>query len=138
MSGQGLMVVETGSPATTQTSCVGDDRARTAAQIAVLFKELNERIMALSFNVPGEMLGFVCECTSLECRVHLRLTAEEYRSTHANPRYSVISCDHVIQDSEVVVATTDRYTLTERIGGAGDVTACLTADLWRRLGTRND
>ena len=124
--------METSLPA---TSCVEDHRARTAAKVAVLFKEVNERIMALSFNVPGELLGFVCECTSLDCKALLRLTAEEYRTTHANPRLSVISRDHLIQDSEVAVATTDRYTLIERIGGVGDVTACLTADLWRRLWT---
>lgn len=99
-----------------------DDNARRGAKNEALYREVNERIYELmeSFRVvPGELVGFLCECDRPSCDATVSLSLEEYRDVRSDARHFALVPDHVNPARERVVRQTDRYAVVEKEGEAG-------------------
>jgi hypothetical protein len=100
--------------------------AARAAKNESLFREVNERILELD-EAFGErdpdrnLTGFVCECARVGCTSKVELSTEEYRVVRERPAQFVVAPDHVDPDHERIVMSTDRFTVVEKFGLAGDI-----------------
>jgi hypothetical protein len=96
--------------------------AARAAKNESVFREVNERIRELGevFGVE-ERASFVCECSSPGCIAAVQATLDEYQTVRAKPRRFLVARGHVNPDLERIVTQTDRYTVVEKIGLAGEI-----------------
>jgi hypothetical protein len=97
---------------------------RALAKNEALFREVNERIHEISdaHDVgSGELVGFLCECSRLNCGGTVELSLVEYEAARANPRVFIVSPGHEQEGIERVVERLDRYLLVEKVGDAGEV-----------------
>lgn len=96
--------------------------AARAAKNESVFREVNERIRELEegFGVE-EKASFVCECSHPGCTAAVSATLDEYRAVRARPRRFIVARGHVNPDLERIVTQTDRFTVIEKIGPAGEI-----------------
>ena len=75
------------------------------------FREINDRLAQelgkLRHQPPH--FDFVCECSHLDCREKVSLTAAEYEHLRADPMLFAVADGHQVPDAEDVVARTDRF-----------------------------
>jgi hypothetical protein len=96
--------------------------AARAAKNENLFREVNEQILQLEEGFGGETLaGFVCECSRLGCMSKLEATLAEYREVREVATHFIVARGHVDPDHERIVSSTDRYSVVEKFGLAGQV-----------------
>ena len=100
--------------------------AERVAKNESLFREVNERIAELdeSFGArePDQLLlGFVCECATTGCATRVQMSVKEYRIARERPNRFVVAPGHVFPDYERVVLRTERFTLVEKLGLAGEI-----------------
>jgi hypothetical protein len=96
--------------------------AARAAKNESVFREVNERIRELEEGFGAEeKASFVCECSSPGCTLAVSATLDEYRTVRAEPRRFLVARGHVNPDLERIVTQTDRYSVIEKIGVAGDI-----------------
>jgi hypothetical protein len=89
-----------------------------------LFREVNEQIHKLEDHFGGNPLArFICECAERDCTTRIEATLEEYRMVRANPRRFLVEPGHVHADFERVVSSTDRFSVVEKFGEAGEIAA---------------
>jgi hypothetical protein len=97
------------------------DAAR-AAKNESLFREVNEQIHKLERHFGGNPSArFVCECSRRDCTARLEATLDEYTAVRESPTQFMVVRSHVDIDNERVVRSTDRFTVVEKLGVAGDV-----------------
>jgi len=101
-------------------------QAERLASNQALFREVNERMMALSERFEPDRAhsaDFVCECSHLSCAEQIRMTLTAYTAIRSNPRWFLVapSPEHVFPEIEDVVKRTDRYFVVEKRGAAGEV-----------------
>jgi hypothetical protein len=102
------------------------DRAERLARNEDYVRDINESLREKHVHAPVVRSGplpFVCECASMECTEAVELTMTEYRSVRQNARRFVVVPGHEVVDAEVVVETTDRFMVVEKVGEAGQVAA---------------
>lgn len=99
-----------------------DERERRAVQTQLLFREVNERVAALTGLSEGTNQAelrteWVCECADPACRERLQLSVEEYEALREHPARFVVfpRLRHVSAEAERVVAYTDRSWTVEKI-----------------------
>ena len=102
--------------------------AERVARNDAAFRQANEEIndVGQSFDRPDdELLPFLCECADMSCTEVLRLTPVEYEAIRRDPTHFINAHGHVrnAKGWGRVVAEFDRYTVVEKIGEAGEVTA---------------
>lgn len=100
-----------------------DTRRARAARNQSLFREVNERIAALSERYADELRpnSYICECLSTDCSATLELTHDEYeRLREQGSRFFVLP-GHEAPAVEDVVETTKRYVVVEKIGLASSI-----------------
>jgi hypothetical protein len=101
----------------------------TAARVAKnesLFREVNERIAELEERFgardPNQLLlGFVCECATIGCTARVEMSVDEYLFARERPDRFLVAPGHVDPDYERIVLQTDRFTLVEKFGLAGEI-----------------
>jgi hypothetical protein len=93
-----------------------DDRQRRIGVNESLFREVNERMedLARTFG-EGSLADFICECGNSECTERLRLPLAEYEAVRAEPTRFVVANGHVVPEVERVVASSDLYTVVEKV-----------------------
>lgn len=93
-----------------------DDRQRRLGVNESLFREVNERMedLARTFG-EGPLADFICECGNSECTERLRLPLAEYEAVRAEPTRFVVANGHVLPEIERVVASSDLYTVVEKV-----------------------
>ena len=94
-----------------------DARARNEA----LFREVNERIEAISTTVPPEEkpVEFLCECDNKDCAEKISATRAEYEAVRAVGTQFIVSPGHQDPRVESVVRQNDRFLVVEKEGRAG-------------------
>jgi hypothetical protein len=87
-----------------------------------LFRQVNERISELELAADGHNLSeFICECSHTECSNTIQATLEEYGQVRKDPTHFLVIHDHVDLHYERVVTVTDRFTVVEKVGRAGEI-----------------
>jgi hypothetical protein len=99
----------------------GEIQAVKAAQNQSLWREVNERILA----VAPERVEFICECADLDCGKTLRLSVAEYEHIRSSPVRFPIALGHDVPQVEDVVEENDHYVVVQKRGIAGEVSAKL-------------
>jgi hypothetical protein len=96
-----------------------DERQRRMGLNETLFREVNERVKAVSegFAEPAEMAEFVCECGDDSCAARIRLTLAEYERIRSSPIRFAIVHGHELPEVERVVEENERYTVVEKLRG---------------------
>jgi hypothetical protein len=87
-----------------------------AVESQVLYRRVNERILALLSNGNLGRDVFVCECGHAECSQPLELTAAKYEEVRGDGARFVVVPGHEVAGADAVVAATDRCVVVEKVG----------------------
>lgn len=100
-----------------------DTRRERAALNQSLYREVNERIAALSDRYADELRPneYICECLSTDCRATIELAHDEYERLRENGTRFFVLPGHFDPAVEKVVETNEHYVVVEKIGVAGEV-----------------
>lgn len=85
-----------------------------------VFREVNERIVALNLDLRQETIAIVCECATLGCAAPLELTVQSYESVRAEPTRFIVAPGHTDPSLERVIADETTYLVVEKLGEAAD------------------
>lgn len=88
------------------------------------FREANEQIEQAAESVQREeLVPFLCECSRPVCVEIVRLDLTEYEAVRSRPTQFVTVPGHALVSPGYarVVREGDRYTITDKVGHAGDV-----------------
>jgi hypothetical protein len=112
---------------------VDDAAAEKIARNNAAFREANEDIDAAAAGYgfgDGASIPFICECSDERCMQIIRLGAEEYRRVRSNERWFVHAPGHEedIPGAVRLLEQTDRFSLVEKIGRAGEVAGALVEE----------
>jgi hypothetical protein len=94
-------------------------RRRRAARNQSLFREVNERIEALSGR--SSFSSFVCECADESCDAQMPLTLEEYERVRSRPNWFVVLPGHNLADVEVIDVASDRFFIVSKLGAGAEL-----------------
>ena len=97
-----------------------DMDARRSAHTQPLFREVNERIAALSnqYTHQPATRGFVCECLNASCCEFVVLARDEYARMREDGNRFFVVPGHEDLAVETVVEATDRYLVVTKLGVA--------------------
>ena len=100
-----------------------DGREERLAKNEIVFRDVNERIekMALSHGQAlrdRRDLGFLCECSNVDCTLRLLLTLGEYEHARTDPNQFVVALGHELPEIEEVVFVADTYQFVRKHGSA--------------------
>jgi hypothetical protein len=95
-------------------------RAERLARNEAFFRELNERLEAVTPDSAGELV-VVCECADEDCAQRLTLRHGEYESVRAHDTRFVVAVGHVDSKIEDVVMRTDRFEIVAKRGVAAEI-----------------
>jgi hypothetical protein len=92
------------------------DQARKdrIAKNEALFREVNERVRAVSDANEPERVGFLCECGDDSCTETVELTAREYEGIRAEPTHFVVVPAHEIKEVEDVIERREGYLVVRK------------------------
>jgi hypothetical protein len=96
-----------------------DLRRQRAARNQSLFRDVNERIEAIS--PTSSFVSFVCECADESCDAQLPLTLEEYEHLRSRPNWFVVLPGHNLVDVEVIDVASDRYFIVSKLGAGAEL-----------------
>jgi hypothetical protein len=97
-----------------------DEREKRMTQNEALFREVNERVEALSIEFgQGSAREFLCECANAECTFRLTLPIDVYESVRADPRQFVVRPVHYTPEVEELVRKETAYWIVRKTGEAG-------------------
>lgn len=83
------------------------------ARNEALFREVNERVLAISAGEPGT-IDFLCECGDAECTSAVPLTKAEYERVRADPVLFFVTPGHEIEIVEEIVERSDRFFIVRK------------------------
>jgi hypothetical protein len=86
------------------------------ARNQTLFREVNERLLEMA-DGRGERLGFLCECSQVDCAETIPLALEEYNEVRSHATWFAIVPGHETPAVEHVVNSNGRYTVVEKTSG---------------------
>ena len=93
-------------------------RQERIAEIEVLFRAGNERMMAWPENQEraalGERVTLLCECGRRRCPARVALTGAEYEAVRDDPSRFVIAHGHEFLEAEDVVEEHDGYVVVRK------------------------
>ena len=95
-------------------------RAERLARNEAFFRELNERLEALTPDSASELV-VVCECADEDCAQRLILRPEEYEEIRAHDTHFVVALGHVDSRIEDVLRRNDRFEVVAKRGTAAEV-----------------
>src|SRR5436190_10655223 len=102
-----------------------DAREDRLAKNEILFRNVNERIerAAAPHGWNAEVFEFLCECSNIDCTLHLRLTLADYRRVRSDSRLFVVAPGHELPEIEHVVERTDAYQIVLKEDEAAAIAA---------------
>jgi hypothetical protein len=97
-----------------------DFSERRLVENELLFKQLNDE--AKEFVLEGKSDGawahkklrFYCECSNIDCRERIEITANEYDAIHSNRKRFIVKPGHDMPDIEQVVGSEVQYIVVEK------------------------
>jgi hypothetical protein len=93
---------------------------RRLVENEVIFRRLNSGVKDFVLNddtdhhYTHKLLGFYCECSNIDCRERIRITAEEYDSQHKNSNQFIVKISHSMPEIEDVVEQNSKYEVVEK------------------------
>jgi hypothetical protein len=103
------------------------DRNERAARNQSLFREVNERVVALEQGGLQEVAGdgsavrAICECANAGCHEPIALDIEGYTAIRSSPLRFLIKPGHEWSDVERVVSEHAGYIVVEKVGDSGAI-----------------
>jgi hypothetical protein len=84
-----------------------------------LFRDINERLGEVNqaLGTITHTIEIVCECGTLDCLEHLRLSLEEYEGLRADATTFAVRVGHEIPDVEEVVTRSEEYVVVRKHPG---------------------
>ena len=99
---------------------MSEEREERLAKNEVLFRTLNENIVALAGTLGGKTpYEFICECATSGCFERILLTLHEYEAVCMDGTHFLVKSGHEDVEVERVVAAHDTYVVVEKDGVAG-------------------
>jgi hypothetical protein len=100
-----------------------DAREERLAKNEIVFRDVNERIedmaVAQALLLRDERdLGFLCECSNVDCTLRLQLTLTDYEQARSDPAQFVVALGHELPEIEEVVFIGDGYQVVRKEGAA--------------------
>jgi hypothetical protein len=89
-------------------------RDERLAQNEVMFRRVNERIVAAATDATPHELELVCECSDRECVKVLRIEVAEYEWLRSSPRRFAVLPGHEAPAVEDVVERHDGFVVVEK------------------------
>ena len=95
-----------------------DIRRERAAHNQSVFREVNERIAAISNRYAEELLpiAYLCECLDTKCTETVELSPSAYEALRADGHRFVVLPGHEEPAVEATVEETLRYLIVEKVG----------------------
>jgi hypothetical protein len=90
-----------------------DKGLRTLALVETVVRRGNELLDSSRQRLAREQ-PFLCECSAIECRSTVALTAQEYLAVRANDAAFVVSPGREVADLDHVIARYETYTVVEK------------------------
>jgi hypothetical protein len=100
-------------PASSGQDVTVASREERLAQNEILFRQVNERIVAITDQWSGN-LDLICECADDKCTARMELRLGEYEQLRQNPRRFAVLPGHEVLDIEEVVERNERYLVVEK------------------------
>ena len=88
-------------------------REERLAQNEILFRQVNERIVAITDQWSGN-LDLICECADDKCTARMDLKLGEYEQLRQNSHRFAVLPGHEFPDIEEVVDRNERYFVVEK------------------------
>ncbi|HZT06900.1 MAG TPA: hypothetical protein VFC51_07700 [Chloroflexota bacterium] len=100
-----------------------DAREERLAKNEVLFRNVNERIAGMAIDHAQALrdrrdVGFICECSNVDCTLRLRITPAEYERVRTDPTQFVVGLGHELPEIEEVVFVGAAYQVVRKHGEA--------------------
>ena len=87
-----------------------------------VMREVNERIHRLRWApADGDQIGYVCECSLVECAETIPLDGAAYEGVRASPVRFLLLPGHESPQVERIVERRRAYTVVENVGEAAEV-----------------
>jgi hypothetical protein len=85
----------------------------------VIFQQANKGVAEFIAEEPGgqnKVIRFYCECSNLDCRDRIPLTATEYSKLHKSERRFTALDGHEIPDIEKIISKHKGFSVIEKKG----------------------
>ena len=103
------------------------DRNERAARNQSLFREVNERVVALEqgglqeVSGDGSAVHAICECANAGCHEPIVMDIDGYTAIRSSPIHFLVKPGHEWPDVENVVARHDGFIVVEKVGETGEM-----------------
>lgn len=95
-------------------SDVDETSQRRFAHNEVIFRSINDQVLALEERFGSREGGFLCECAETTCSETVFLRLDEYERIHADERRFFVVPGHEVTEIETVVERHDSYLIVEK------------------------
>lgn len=98
-----------------------DFSERRLLENEVIFKQINTEVKDFILDAEQDSglthkkLRFYCECSNMDCRERVEMTAQEYDDIHANRKRFVLKPGHELPDIENKVDGNGGYIVVEKL-----------------------
>jgi hypothetical protein len=96
-------------------------RKNENARVQAFYRDVNERIAAISRGLGEGDLQILCECGTPSCTERVALAAHEYERIRSRPTHFAVLRGHEDPAVEDVVWTRDGYLVVANYGAAASV-----------------
>ena len=95
------------------------DRAERVAKNEILFRQVNERILAIEGDRwRVDPVDFMCECGNMECTRVVQMPVDDYERLRSDAAHFGVIPGHELPDVEQVVERHETYLVVEKDGEA--------------------
>lgn len=92
---------------------------RRLAENEVIFRQANIDMKDFMEDMGAKnstTLPFFCECSHVECRGRIEISARDYQTLHANKRRFILLDGHEIPEIERIIERREGYNVVEKTG----------------------
>jgi len=95
------------------------DRAERVAKNEILFRQVNERILAIENDRwRVDPVDFMCECGNMECTRVVQISVDDYERLRSDASHFGVIPGHELLEVEQVVERHETYLVVEKEGDA--------------------
>jgi hypothetical protein len=98
-----------------------DSREERLAKNEIIFRDVNERIKDAADAggaVAARDLGFLCECSNVDCTLRLRVSVADYERARTEPSQFIVALGHELPEIEHVVFLGEGFQIVSKEGAA--------------------
>ncbi len=100
-----------------------DAREQRLVKNEIVFRDVNERIEEMASAQAQALrdqrdLGFLCECSNVDCTLRLQLSIGEYEEARLDPAQFVVAPGHELPEIEEVVFVGQDFQIVRKQGAA--------------------